>query len=365
MELKDEWFRPAACYLVLEKKMDRQDVAKLFGVSRQRVSRAVDRFEETGEHKNREGQGRKRTARDEDHIEQVNELLDLNNHTKRHNGESGNSVRKLAKKLEISKSSAHEILKDDLGLTAWKKTTGQKLTDKQKKNRLERAKALKERFANGLHRQILFTDEKFFPIEEAFNHQNDRIWSAERPGEEERVVQRQMKSKGVMVWMGVGYNAKAPLIFVKSGLKIDTDLYRRDILRPVKRWAIERYGVDEQGYWNDWCFQQDSAPSHASFKDNPERFKIPTQKWLDENFPDFITKDEWPAASPDLNVLDYCIWSIIEAEVNAEAHSSVESLKKAIENAFENLDQNVINRAVDNWMKRLDKVIAANGGHFE
>ena len=79
----------------------------------------------------------------------------------------------------------------------------------------------------------------------------------------------------------------------------------------------------------------------------------------------FCCKDEWPAASPDLNVLDYCIWSIIESEVNAEAHNSTESLKTAIETAFERLDQNIINRAVDNWMKRLDAVIKAEGGHFE
>lgn len=365
MKLENEWFRPAACYLVLEKKMTQKKVAELFGVRSETVSNAINRYEETGEHKNREGQGRKRTARDEDHVEKVKELLDLNSHTKRHNGESGNSTRKIAKKLEISQFAAHKILKDDLGLTAWKKTKGQKLTDKQKKNRLDRAKALKSRFANGLHRQILFSDEKFFPIEESFNHQNDRIWSAEKPSNEERVVERQMKSKGLMVWAGVGHNAKAPLIFVKSGLKIDTDLYRRDILRPVMNWAKDHYGVDEQGYWNDWCFQQDSAPSHASFKDNPEKFKIPTQRWLDENFPDFISKDEWPAASPDLNPLDYCIWSIIESEVNAEAHNSIESLKAAIESAFEKLDQQMINRAVDNWMKRLDKVIAASGGHFE
>lgn len=365
MKLENEWFRPAACYLVLEKKMTRKKVAEIFGVDKRRVYTAIDGYEETGEHKNCKGSGRKRTARDEEHIEQVKELLDLNNHTKRHNGESGNSTRKIAKKLNISQMSADRILKDDLKLRPWKKTKGQKLTESQKKNRLDRAKALKERFANGKQRQILFTDEKFFPIEEAFNHQNDRIWAEEKPSNDERVVQRQMKPKGVMVWMGVGYNAKAPLIFVKSGLKIDTDLYRREILKPVKRWAIEHYGVDENGYWNDWTFQQDSAPSHASFKENPEKFKIPTQKWLDENFSDFITKDEWPATSPDLNVLDYCIWSIIESEVNAEAHNSVESLKEAIEIAFENLDQEVINRAVDNWMKRLDKVIAAKGGHFE
>lgn len=50
-----------------------------------------------------------------------------------------------------------------------------------------------------------------------------------------------------MVWCGVGYNAKAPLIFVKTGVKIDTDVYRRDILRPTEEWAKEHYGVDEAG----------------------------------------------------------------------------------------------------------------------
>uniref|UniRef100_A0A914DJ56 Uncharacterized protein n=1 Tax=Acrobeloides nanus TaxID=290746 RepID=A0A914DJ56_9BILA len=72
-----------------------------------------------------------------------------------------------------------------------------------------------------------------------------------------------------------------------------------------------------------------------------------------------------PAASPDLNPLDYSIWSILEAQVNAEAHDLVDSLKQAIMEAFKNLNQDMINRAVDDWMRRLDAVIAAEGGHFE
>uniref|UniRef100_A0A914CUC3 Uncharacterized protein n=1 Tax=Acrobeloides nanus TaxID=290746 RepID=A0A914CUC3_9BILA len=67
----------------------------------------------------------------------------------------------------------------------------------------------------------------------------------------------------------------------------------------------------------------------------------------------------------DLNPLDYAIWIILEAQVNAEAHNSVESLKQAITEAFENLDQGMINRAIDYWPRRLDAVIALNGGHFE
>lgn len=56
-----------------------------------------------------------------------------------------------------------------------------------------------------------------------------------------------MKPKGVMIWCGFGYNAKAPLIFVKEGIKINTDVYRRKILKPTENWAIQHYGVDDEG----------------------------------------------------------------------------------------------------------------------
>jgi hypothetical protein len=61
-----------------------------------------------------------------------------------------------------------------------------------------------------------------------------------------------MKPKGVMVWAEVGYETKRPLIFVKSGVKIDTDVYREDILEPVEEWALDHYGTE--GNWNDWTF---------------------------------------------------------------------------------------------------------------
>jgi 2-oxo-4-hydroxy-4-carboxy--5-ureidoimidazoline (OHCU) decarboxylase len=66
-----------------------------------------------------------------------------------------------------------------------------------------------------------------------------------------------------------------------------------------------------------------------------------------------------------LNPLDYSIWSIIEQTTNAQPHTSVESLTQAIIEAFNNLNQDTINRAIDDWPRRLDKVIEAQGGHFE
>ena len=52
-------------------------------------------------------------------------------------------------------------------------------------------------------------------------------------------------------------------------------------------WAEEHFGEEY------WCFQQDSAPAHKAYD---------TQIFLGQ-FPDFISRDKWPANSPDLNPL--------------------------------------------------------------
>jgi len=36
-----------------------------------------------------------------------------------------------------------------------------------------------------------------------------------------------------------------------------------------------------------------------------------TQEWLQQNSPDFITKDEWPPNSPDLHPLDNHVWGAV------------------------------------------------------
>ena len=58
-----------------------------------------------------------------------------------------------------------------------------------------------------------------------------------------------------------------------------------------------------------WIFQQDSATAH--------RAKW-TQQWCAEHFPDFITAGEWPPYSPNLNPMDYSIWSIMESRACAK-----------------------------------------------
>jgi len=48
-----------------------------------------------------------------------------------------------------------------------------------------------------------------------------------------------------------------------------------------------------------FIFQQDGAPAHMA--------KL-AQDWIATKCIEFISKDEWPPNSPDLNPLDYHVW---------------------------------------------------------
>ena len=69
--------------------------------------------------------------------------------------------------------------------------------------------------------------------------------------------------------------------------------------------------------------------------------------------------------SPDLNVPDYYGWGRLKDLVNVEEFVSLEELKRALQEAWDGLDQDEINRAVDDFPRRLDAMIEARGGHFE
>ncbi|XP_054718970.1 vacuolar protein sorting-associated protein 53 homolog [Uloborus diversus] len=48
-----------------------------------------------------------------------------------------------------------------------------------------------------------------------------------------------------------------------------------------------------------------------------------TQDWCRTHFPDFISSAEWPPYSPDLNPMDYSVWSILEAKIQWAAFETV------------------------------------------
>ena len=161
-----------------------------------------------------------------------------------------------------------------------------------------------------------------------------------------------------MVWAAISARGKTPLVFVDQKTKIDRHVYMDMLNNHLFPWAEANFGGDP------WTFQQDGAPGHKAHE---------TQEFLRQNCPDVITVDphwrnpigEWPPNSPDLNPLDYAVWSILEEKACQKPHPSVESLKKALKKAWKEITLETLEKIVDNFPKRLKACVDANGGYFE
>ena len=75
-------------------------------------------------------------------------------------------------------------------------------------------------------------------------------------------------------------------------------------------------------------FTQDGAPSHTSNL---------TQQWCKDHFSHFVNKNEWPSASPNINSMDYFIWSILESKVSSKNYQHTASLKHALTACWKDL----------------------------
>ena len=85
-------------------------------------------------------------------------------------------------------------------------------------------------------------------------------------------------------------------------------------------------------------FLQDSAQAHKART---------TQQWQETNVPDFISTSDWPSASPDLNLLDYKLWSKLQEMACKQRHPNIQSLKHSFRQAAAEFPLDVFRNSID------------------
>ena len=101
-----------------------------------------------------------------------------------------------------------------------------------------------------------------------------------------------------------------PYIF-KVGLKVNTKVYLDGLMNVVIPWCNQVAGD------RPWVWQQDSALAHKSKE---------TQAWLQKECYDFVPFSHWHPSSPNLNPLDYFVWSYVKNITNITSHNTKASL---------------------------------------
>jgi hypothetical protein len=214
--------------------------------------------------------------------------------------------RKLARELNILATSAHRILTIDLGCHAYKIIKEPAITEQQKADRKAFATWVLRNFRKEDNRKILFSNEKNFDIDGVYNSQNDRIWAVSRAEADKRggVKKKRKFSAKVIVWLGACSKGLTPLVILNEG-SVDHAKYIEQVLPIAKKYGNKMFG-------DDWTFQQDNATPHTHHL---------TQKWCSDNLPSFISKERWPANSPNFNPLDQGLqWQVYQAETKCTEH---------------------------------------------
>jgi len=83
--------------------------------------------------------------------------------------------------------------------------------------------------------------------------------------------------------------------------------------------------------------------------------------------PEFIPPSLWPPNSPEINPLNYTIWQVAQDRVYKTKIDNVDQIKQrtCIVSVWNEMEQTMIDRAVDQWHKRLEMCNRAHGSYFE
>ena len=177
-----------------------------------------------------------------------------------------------------------------------------------------------------------------------------QIWIATN----NRGVSRVMKTKfpaTVMVFGVVSSEGHImPPYIIEVGLKVNTKVYLDVLKSVVIPWCNQVAGG------RPGVRQQDSAPTHKSKE---------TQAWLQKECYDFVPFSHWPPLLPDLNPLDYFVWSYVENIINMTSYNTKVSLIAAIHRVFAELPPALVEKACSQFRIRIEAVTEAEGGYIE
>ena len=86
---------------------------------------------------------------------------------------------------------------------------------------------------------------------------------------------------------------------------------------------------------------------------------------LQKKCDDFVPFSHWSPFSPDLNPLDYFVWSYVENITNMTSHNTKASLIAAIRQVFAELPPALVEKKCSQFQIRIEVVIKAEGGYTE
>jgi transposase len=314
-------------------------VARVLGVSRCSIQRAVNRFPETKGYTRRVGSGRKRsTTAHDDHFLTLTILRNRDTTAVRARNEL-QEVRSVA----VSERTVRKRLEEH-GLSARTLAHCLLLT---REHRVARLLIAHEHRNWGIEEwgRILFTDESRFCLRSPDGRQ--RVWRSTGQGVAQCnfVPGISFGSGSIMVWGGISMEARTELVVVNGGA-MTANRYIRDILEPHVVPFAPFIG-------NDSILMHDNARPHIAQIVNEYLDTVEIHHMI------------WPARSPNLNPIEH-VWDMVGRRVKdrTPAPANLRDLSAAVIQECQEIDQAVIQDLFEGMPRRMEAVIQARGGNI-
>lgn len=310
------------------------ETAKHFNIGKSTVNDLKRKVKQTGSVENRPGQGRKRKLSQK-------QRRSIKNKAKR-----GKNAPQITREIshELKQSISVETVRRTIKETKLQYLVveeEEKLTKAAKEKRVDYA----TRNSNTDWKLALFTDEKIFQLPAGAHKQ----W--QDPANRMKKTKPARHPPQFMVWAGIGYYFKTPLIFCKQETKLNSEGYLK-ILKanlPPKTRAQDC----PKGKEDDWAFLQDNAPLHKTRE---------IMNYLEQEAPYYARN--YPPLSPDFNIIED-IWSQMNTELNKYKITNLGSLKRQMKKIWNEFSWDKVRRSVNSIPQRLQDCTDIKGGRTQ
>ena len=146
---------------------------------------------------------------------------------------------------------------------------------------------------------------------------------------------------GIMCWGCVGFYGPGELVEVDGAINSERYI---EVLRENLRQSVENIFGDEQFF----ILQQDNAPAHTARR---------TARWLED---EDITVMNWPAYSPDLNIIEN-VWSYIITKLRENPPNDLDQLRQCVFHHWANLPEDYLRKLFNSLPRRVQALINSRG----
>jgi hypothetical protein len=311
----------------------------------------IVKFGQTGSLEDRRGLNHPRPVRTEGNIELVRQHFDVHPY---------DSVRRSG--LNISKSSVHRILREDLHWHPYRIQTLQTLTNENHAARVAFCRDMILLLNNDpeLLQNLVFTDECNVYANGEINSQTFRLWSPENP---HWFAEHELHPIKVIVWLGFGAHGIVGPFFWNNrrfgGNGINAQWYEdhleRRVIPALRNWPN----------FNGLFFQHDGAPPHWALSVRTLLNREFGQRWIGRRPAPIV----WPPYSPDLAPMDFWFFGDMKRRLFARnfrprtRHEICVAIREVVVEM--NGDPVVRQRVLAEFVRRLHECIHRGGQSVE